>query len=138
MLYGGAEHHGTLVPDILQPGIHNQPVAFRNIDFAFQIPNVVLNAVKAHFGQINVGVDADAAHRHQFPDFYSGLDIQLVCCVLENVQNHLVVIGAFRCGGQPQSKGGLEIRQHLLICISGGVVGLIHNEIIKSAISELI
>lgn len=79
----GAEDDGPLVLYILEPGIYNKLIALRHIDLALQIPDVVLNAVEPHFGQVDVGVDADAAHRHQLTDFHSGLDVQLVAVFLK-------------------------------------------------------
>ena len=137
VLDGSAEHHRPLVPDILQPGFHDQFIPLRNIDLALQIPDVVLDTVEAHLGQVDVGVDTNAPHRHQLADLHGGLDVQLVGGVLENIQNTLV-IRPFRSGRQTQRKAGLEIGQHLLVCISRRVVGLVHDEIVKIVILEVL
>ena len=113
---------------ILEPGVHDELVPLRHIDFALQIPDVVLDAVEPNLGQVNVGVDADAPHRHQLADLHGGLDIQFVGGVLEDVQDVLVV-SPLRCGGQAQSEFRREVGQNLLVCIGGGVVGLIHDDV---------
>ena len=128
VLDGGAEDHSPLVLYILEPGIHNELVALRHIDLALQIPDVVLDTVEPYLGQVDVGVDADAPHRNQLADLHGGLDIQLVGGVLEDVQDVLVV-GPLRCGGQTKSKFRREVGQDLLICIGGGVVGLVHDDV---------
>ena len=79
----GAEDDGPLVLYILEPGVYNELVALRHIDFALQIPDVVLDAVETNLGQVNIRVDADAPHRHQFADLHNGLDVQLVGGILE-------------------------------------------------------
>ena len=83
VLDGGAEDDCPLVLYILEPGVYNELVALRHIDFALQIPDVVLDAVETNLGQVDVGVDADTPHRHQFADFHGGLDVQLVGGILE-------------------------------------------------------
>ena len=125
---GGAEDNGPLVPHILEPSVHNELIALRHIDLALQIPDVVLDTVEPYLGQVDVGVDADAPHRNQLADLHGGLDIQLVGGVLEDVQDVLVV-GPLRCSGQAQGKFRREVGQNLLICIGGGVVGLIHDNV---------
>ena len=112
----GAEDDGPLVLYILEPGIYNKLIALRHIDLALQIPDVVLNAVEPHFGQVDVGVDADAPYRHQLADFHGGLDIQLVGGVLKNVQDILIVC-PFRRSGQAQGKFRCEVGQNPLVCI---------------------
>lgn len=78
MLDRRAEHDGTLVPHILEPCVHDEAVALRHIDLALQIADVILNAIEAHFCQINIGVDTNAAqrcrrqnHRRQTPSWHS-------------------------------------------------------------------
>ena len=128
VLDGGAEDDRPLVLHVLEPGIHDELVPLRHIDFALQISDVVLDAVEPHFGQVDVGVDADAPHRHQLADLHGGLDVQLVGGVFENIQDVLVV-GPLRCGGQAQGKFRREVGQDLLVCIGGGVVGLVHDDV---------
>ena len=128
VLDGGTEDDRPLVFHILEPGVHDQLVALRHIDLALQIPDVVLDAVKPHFGQVDVGVDADAPHRHQFADLHGGLDVQLVGGILEDIQD-VFVVGPLRRGGQAQGKFGREVGQDLLVCIGGGVVGLVHDDV---------
>ena len=118
VLDGGTEDDRPLVLYILEQGVHDEPVALRHIDLALQVPDVVLDAVEPHFGQIDIGVDADAPHRHQLADLYGGLDVQFVGGVLEDVQDVLVV-GPLRRGGQAQGEFRREVGQDLLICIGG-------------------
>ena len=124
----GTEDNRPLVLNILEPGVHDQLVSLRHIDLALQIPDVILDAVEAHLGQVDIRVDADTPHRHQFADFHGGLDVQLVGGVFENIQDVLVV-GPLRCGGQTKSKFRREVGQDLLICIGGGMVGLVHDDV---------
>ena len=138
MLYRSAEYHRALVPDVLQPSIHNKAVALRHIDLAFQIPDVVLHAIKPHLGQVNVGVDTNAANRYQFTNLYCCLDVQLMGGVFEDVQDHLAVVCTLRRRGQPQGEGRLKVGQNLLVCIGRGVMGFIHDQIVKGIIPELI
>ena len=95
---------------------------------ALQIPDVVLDTVEPHLGQVYIGVDADAPHRHQFTDLHSDLDVQFVGGVLEDIQD-VLVIGPLRCGSQAQGEFRREVGQDLLVCIGGGVVGLVHNDV---------
>ena len=138
MFHGGAEHDRAFIPNILQPSINDQPISFRNIDFALQIADVVLHAVESHLGQINIGMDADAADRYQFSNFYSGPDIEFVGSIFENVENDFVIICALRCGSQAESERWLEIGQNLLVCIRRGMMRFIDNEIVKTVILELL
>ena len=75
VLHGGTEHNCALIPNILQPGIDDQSIALRDVDFAFQVTDIVLHAVKTHLGQIDVGMDAYAANGHKPSDFHSSLNI---------------------------------------------------------------
>ena len=124
------EDNSPLVLHILQPGVHNELVALRHIDLALQIPDVVLDAVVSHLGQVDVGMDADAPHRHQLADLHSGLNVQLVGGVLEDIQNVLVV-GPLRRSGQSQGKFRRKVGQHLLVCIGGGMMSFVHNDVTK-------
>ena len=82
-------------------------------------------------------MDADAANRNQRADLYGGLDIQLVGGILEDLQD-IYVVRPLRRGGEPQRELRLEIGQNLLICICGGVVRLVDDQIVKSVLPELI
>ena len=75
VLYRSAEYYRALAPDILKPRIHNESVALRNIDFTFQIPDIILHTVEANFTQIDVGMNADTSDGHQLSDFHGGLNI---------------------------------------------------------------
>ena len=81
---------------------------------------------------------ADTPHRHQLTDFYSCLDIQLMGCIFEDIQNHLVIVGALRRSSQSQSKGRFEVGQHLLVCVCRSMVGFIHDEVIKGIVFKSI
>ncbi len=70
----------------------------------------------------------DAPHRHQLADLHSGLDIQLVGGIFENIQDVLIV-GPLRRGGQAQSKIRREVGQNFLICIRRSVVGLVYDDV---------
>ena len=50
VLDGGTEDDGPLVLYILEPGVHDELVPLRHIDFALQIPDVVLDAVETDLG----------------------------------------------------------------------------------------
>ena len=128
VLDGGAEDDRPLVLHILEPGVHDELVSLRHVDLALQIPDVVLDAVEPHLGQVNVGVDADTPHRHQRTDLHSSLDVHLVGGILEDVQD-VFVVSSFRCGGQAQGKFRRKVRQNLLVCIGGGMVGLVHDDV---------
>ena len=130
VLDGRAEDDRPLVAHELQPGIHNQLVALRHEDLALQVPDVVLHAVEAHLGQVDVGVDTNAAHRHQLADFHGGLDVQAVRCIFEYFQ-YILIVGALRRGGQAKGKARGEVRQHLLIGLGGSVMGFVDNEIVE-------
>ena len=73
-------------------------------------------------------MDADTPHRHQLTNLHGGLDVQLVSGVLEDVQDVLVV-GPLRRGGQAQGKFRRKVGQDLLVCIGGGVVGLVYDDV---------
>ena len=128
MLDRGAEDDRPLVLHVLKPGVHDELVPLGHIDFALQIPDVVLDAVEPNLGQIDVGVDADTPHRHQLADLHGDLNVQLVGCILENVQD-ILVVSPLRRGGQTQGKFRCKIGQDPLICIGGGVVCLIHDDV---------
>ncbi|MPM11549.1 hypothetical protein SDC9_57895 [bioreactor metagenome] len=121
----------------MQPGVHDEAIAFRDVDFTFQIADIILNAVEAYSGQINIGMDANATHRNQLADFHGSLNVELVRCIFEYVQDDGVVICALGRGGEPQRKLRLEIGQNLLICIGRGMVSLVNDEIVKIAVLEL-
>jgi hypothetical protein len=81
-------------------------------------------------------MDANAAHAHQLADFHGGLDIQLVRCIFENIQDDGVVVGAFRRGGEPQRKLRLEIGEHLLVGVGRGMMRLVDDEIVEITVPE--
>ena len=47
---GGTEDDGPLVLYILEPGVHDELVPLRYVDLAFQVSNVVLDAVETNLG----------------------------------------------------------------------------------------
>ena len=49
VFHRGTENHSALVPNVLHPCIYNQLIPLRNKDFAFQIPNIVLDTVEPYF-----------------------------------------------------------------------------------------
>ena len=49
MAHGCTENHRALIPDVVEPCIHDEPVPLRHKDAAFQIPDVVLHAVAESF-----------------------------------------------------------------------------------------
>ena len=137
MLHRRAEYNRTLVLHVVQPGIHNELIALGHANLHIQIADVVLDAVEAHLSHVDVGMDADAANRNQGADLHGGLDIQLVGCVLENLQD-IYIVRPLRCGCKPQRKLRLEIGQHPLICICRSVVRLVDDQIVESVLPELI
>lgn len=128
MLDGGAENDGAFVADIAQPGVDNELVALGHVNLALQVANVVLNAVEPHLGQVDVGVNANAAHRHKLANFDGGLNVELMGGVFENIEN-VGVVGALRCGGQAQGEGRGEIGEHLLVGVGSGMMGLVDDEV---------
>ena len=130
MLDGGAENDGAFVADIAQPGVNDELVALGHINLALQVANVVLNAVEPHLGQVDVGVNANAAHRHQLANLDGGLNVELVGGVFENVEN-VGVVGALRRGGQAQGEGRGEIGEHLLVGVCGSMMGLVDDDVAK-------
>ena len=98
VLHRGTENHGAFVAHILEPCIHNQAISLRNINLTLQIADVILDAIKPNFGQVDIGMDSNTPNGHQFTNLHSGLDIQLMGRILKDVQDCLIVIGSLRCG----------------------------------------
>ena len=98
MLDRSTENHGSFITHILQPSIYNQTITLGNIDFTLKVANVVLDTIKPDLCQINICMDTDTANGDQLADLHSGLNVQLMRCVLESIKNDLVIVCSFRGG----------------------------------------
>ena len=83
-------------------------VSFRNTDFNIKVTDIVLYAIKAYFCHINISVNSYATNRNKSTNFNCSLNIQFMCCVLENFEN-IGVICTFRCRSKAKNEFRFEI-----------------------------
>lgn len=121
-----AEHNRRLAFHILAICIDDQLVPSRNLDLALQVKRIVLKTVDAHIAQINVGGNADTAHRHQRIQLNRCFQIQLVRDIFEDIQQ-IFPVGTLGRGRQPQRKRRIEIRHDLPVCLRCPVVAFVNH-----------
>ena len=125
------ENNRSFIANVFHPSVYDELVALRHKNFAFQVLDVVLDAVEAHFGQVDIGANTDAPNGDKFSNLHRGLDVQAMRGVLENFQN-IGTVGAFGRSRQSQRKARLEIGKYFLICLRRGVMCFIHNQVVKT------
>ena len=83
VVYAGAECNGFLSTRVFQVCVYDKLVALRNEQLAFKVLCVVLYAVYAHVGKVDVRFDPHTANRRKYPLLYCGPEVHLVRDILE-------------------------------------------------------
>ena len=83
VVYAGAEYNGLLSTRVFQVCVYDKLVALRNEQLAFKVLCVVLYAVYAHVGKVDVRLDPHAADRRKYTLLYCGSEVHFVRDILE-------------------------------------------------------
>lgn len=83
VVYAGAEYNGLLSTRVFLVCVYDKLVALRNEQLAFKVLCVVLYAVYAHVGKVDVRLDPHTADRRKYPLLYCGSEVHFVRDILE-------------------------------------------------------
>lgn len=82
MVYAGAEYNSFLSTRIFHVCVYYKLIALRNEQLAFKVLRVVLYAVYAHIGKVDVRLDPHAADRRKYSLLYCGPEVHFVRDIL--------------------------------------------------------
>ena len=83
MVYAGAKYNDLLSTRVFQVCVYDKLVALRNEQLAFKVLCVVLYAVYAHVGKVDVRLDPHAADRRKYSLLDCGPEVHFVRDILE-------------------------------------------------------